>query len=64
MLNTWRRTEKPPNPSKKLHKITLVESMREATRATSDTPFVSSKIPVKNPGKNSILTPNNPKHRL
>ena len=45
MLNTWRKTEKPPSPSKKAHRITFCEIAFILILEINFTPFVSSRIP-------------------
>ena len=47
MLHTCNKTEKPPNPNKKAHRIILVEISFIGIAATKFTPLVNSTIPDK-----------------
>lgn len=53
MLNTCKRTERPPNPSKKAHIIIFTERDLFGMAHTLLTPFVSSIIPEKMLSQNS-----------
>lgn len=47
ILNTCNKTEKPPNPNKKEHKIIEIEIVLIGILAAKLTPFVNSTIPDK-----------------
>ena len=47
MLKTCSNTDKPPKPNKKAHITILIVRILEGMEHTKETPFVSSKRPVK-----------------